>query len=507
MSKRAVSADQPESAEISLPNRLGFGTVLAWSGAAASYSVNFILFGYVTLYATDVLGLSPAVIGGVLAVTTILSAVTGVLAAWLVDRSPETRWGKARPFEIAVPVLWVFTFGVFAVPTGFDLTAKTVWIATAILFARAFCQPFLAANDPLYIARAFGHRDVFVKLAARAGVISMVPTMAVAIILPGMLAGVGRSASGWASIVGITAIAMGLIGLTRGVFVKEKFPKEVGEKPPTFRELLEVLRASKWIWVVVAMQLVSSIQTGVGAGAYYFRWVVGDLALQGMFAALAGLIIPAMLLMPILVRRWSFSQVLAVAAVVGIVGNVLNALSAGNMGILLVGGLLAGIGVLPVTYFLTLLLLDVATFHEWKGLRRLESTMGGLNGIAGAVGLGIAAGIVGIVMTMTGYDGTAAAQTDSALGGITFLFGWLPAMCGVISLTLALVYGKFDRKILPAVLADLRLRERESPNEVDRAEAVLQSTNEPGIVSVQGIVVPVSAAEGVDPSDSQRRGL
>ena len=43
--------------------RLPFGKLVAWAGAGLSAAANFIILGYVAIYCTDTLGLSPAVVG------------------------------------------------------------------------------------------------------------------------------------------------------------------------------------------------------------------------------------------------------------------------------------------------------------------------------------------------------------------------------------------------------------------------------------------------------------
>ncbi|HEY3407604.1 MAG TPA: MFS transporter, partial [Propionicimonas sp.] len=146
------------------PDRLPFGKLSAWAGAGLSAAANFIVLGYLTLYATDTLKMSPATIGSIIAVGTLVNAVMGFVAGWLVDRTPENKWGKARPYELAVPLLWLFTGVLFAVPGSFSGAATVAWIAIVFLLIKGIAAPLLTANDTLYMARSFPNRIVYAKV-------------------------------------------------------------------------------------------------------------------------------------------------------------------------------------------------------------------------------------------------------------------------------------------------------------------------------------------------------
>lgn len=152
-------------------------------------------------------------------------------------------------------------------------------------------------------------------------------------------------------------------------------------------------------------------------------------------------------------RKFAVSQIIACAAVVGLLGGVVDLVAGSSVPLLLVGSLLTGLGSLPISYLGVVMLLDLATYNESLGLRRLESTLGALNGVASAIGTAAIAALVGGLMAASGYDGSQTTQGAGAtltirlLYGLTFVIGF--ALIGFFMLW----FSRFERKVLPAAQA------------------------------------------------------
>ena len=282
---------------------------------------------------------SNGLIGTIIALGTLANAVFGFVAAWIVDRSPETRWGKARPYELAVPLLWLGTGLLFAVPTAFEGAAQLAWISAMFLFIKAIAAPLLGANDTLYMARAFPSRVVYAKVQTRAGIFTALGAVTVSALLPIMLYAAGKSPQGWTAVIGGFSLVLGILGLSRGLFVKEIYKVEVAEEPVKVSDMVTAIKSNPWIWTLFAMMFASQAVAGANVASYYFRYVVGNLAVQGMLAPVGILLLPVLLIVPRLMRRFAVSQIIMAGAAVGVLGGILFLLAGASIPLLIIAGL------------------------------------------------------------------------------------------------------------------------------------------------------------------------
>ena len=52
------------------------------------------------------------------------------------------------------------------------------------------------------------------------------------------------------------------------------------------------------------------------------------------------------------------------------------------MALLTVGGILTGAGTVPASMLVGLVLIECGDYNEWKGIHRMDGTMGSINGLA-----------------------------------------------------------------------------------------------------------------------------
>lgn len=153
-----------KSVEKNPDEKLHLGKFLAWKGRDISSSaVQVIVLGYLMLFATDTLGLSPAFVGGLLMISKIINAVTNLFAGFLVDNT-NTKWGKGRPYEIAIIGVWVCTVLLFSCPPEWSNTVKSIWIVVMYFFIFSVFNSLLTAAQTPYILRAFPSRSQVIKV-------------------------------------------------------------------------------------------------------------------------------------------------------------------------------------------------------------------------------------------------------------------------------------------------------------------------------------------------------
>jgi probable glucitol transport protein GutA len=247
--------------------------------------------------------------------------------------------------------------------------------------------------------------------------------------------------------------------MSRFLFVKEThLTADAGSPPVKVRDILVALKGNTWIFAIAALQLFASAINGAGAGAYYFRYVVGDLGMQSIVLGAGILILPSIIFLPVIMKRVAISRIIMAGAVAGMIGSTINAFAGASIPVLIVGGLFTGLALLPVSYLAAVLILDLCSYNEWKGNRRLESTIGAIVGIFTKIGAGLAGAFVGLVLTVAGYDGAAETQAPAANSAIVALYSWFPLALFAGVFVVMMVYGRFDRLILPRAQAELEAR-------------------------------------------------
>ena len=169
MSEASARADGV--AAVGTLDRLPRTTVFAYGlpGIGAGYM--YLLVGlYVMKFSTDVLLISPLVMGLIFSASRIWDAVSDPLVGYLSDRT-RSRFGRRRTWMVAsvVPIAGAFVM-IFAPPSGLTGTGLVIWMAVAIIgwysMMTAFFVPHLSLGAELSTnyherSRLFGYRHGF----------------------------------------------------------------------------------------------------------------------------------------------------------------------------------------------------------------------------------------------------------------------------------------------------------------------------------------------------------
>ena len=98
----------------------------AWSSRAMSLILNVTFVAQVTYYCTDVLKMPAGIVGALLLISKVFDGFTDLVAGYLIDRT-KTRFGKARPYEIFIIFVWLFTVFLFSTP-DMGLTGQIIFV-------------------------------------------------------------------------------------------------------------------------------------------------------------------------------------------------------------------------------------------------------------------------------------------------------------------------------------------------------------------------------------------
>ena len=426
------------------PDKIGVGKFWAWQSRGASAAINFIVVSFVAIYCTDSLGMPPALVGTLLAVSSVIDAITDLFAGYLVDKT-NTKWGKGRPYEWAIVAEWIITFLMYSTPAGASLAVKAIWILVCRILINSVCTTLLSACQNPYMIRAFATNNQRVKLATFGGIVIMLASMAINIAFPIMMANIATSPKGWSHMMLLIALPAAFIGIMRFFFVKEtvKVMDATEHEEVKFSDVLSVLKKNPYVWMVGFMYFGYSLVAGMGINTYFFTWVVGDIKKMSAASAIAIVALPLLFVFPTIMKNATKSLLVQAGCIAYIIAGFIMFFCYKSYTTLLVGFVFTGIASLPITYLTDLMMLDCGTYNAHISKKRMDGTIGAIKGFLGKIGGALGLGMVGWLLQAGHYDGTLSTQPDSALFMIRFLIGIVPVII-FAAIAIMMMFYKVD---------------------------------------------------------------
>ncbi len=414
----------------SSPDRLPTATILLFSVPALGQGFMFLFTGmYLLKFSTDVLGISPGVMGFLFFLSRVWDAVSDPLAGYLSDRT-RTRWGRRRPWLVvgAIPVGLVF-YAMWAPPTDLPAgTALSIWMGGAIILFYTGMTIFNMPHDALAAELSDNYEDrnrIFGIRRAFFGVGTIFVFAAIAWLSQ------SSDPRGDARIfAAVGAVVTTACMLLTGVRIRERseFQGRGARRP--FRAFAEVLRNphARILLGVFFLQ-----QVGVGAvtfmAAYYAQYIMGD---PEIFAPMMGsLFVVSLLSIPVWVRmgqRYDKKSLLLVCmCVVGGALFSMGFLGEGDLVAVMVIACIAGSAVGGLDVFFPSIQADVIDYDEFQSDERKEGVYFAAWHFAAKTALGVSGMLAGLALSATGYQ-PGVEQTESVKLAIRALMSGIPLL-------------------------------------------------------------------------------
>lgn len=385
----------------------------------------------------------------------IFDGVTDLIMGGIVDKT-KSKYGKARPWVLwSAPFMFLGLVLLLNVPSGLNDTQGLIYAYITYIFMN--CIVYTANNLPYNALLA--RMTLNVQDRASTASIRFVMTQFTALIINAVTANL-ISDLGWfwiSIIYGAVEVVMLLICFfgckehlgedASGVVKVENVP---------LRTALPALLRNKYFYLQALLFLFLYINTvSVGATTYYFcNIVLGDLGvltLTSMAQTIPAII--ANFVNPSMVKRFGKRKVMIVGCILMAVGRFIVGAVGSNIPLVIFGIAVQGFGLGPVMSGIFAMTADVVDYGEWKTGVRSEGLVNSCTSFGMKVGIGLGSSLCTWVLTFGGYDGTAAAQTASAVAAIRFGFGYLGAILSVVCLVLVLLMN-IDKHI-KQIQADL----------------------------------------------------
>lgn len=429
---------------------LGRGTLLGYALGSVGTGIFSTVPGLLLLYyLTDVLGVAAAVAGLVVVLPKAWDVVFNPYVGAASDRQAIRRGTRTRLMllgAVSLPVAFALMFaGVGSGPTAAAYVAVTFLVA-ATCYA-LFQVPYVAlpaemSEDTHERSRIMGWRIVALTVGILVG----------GAVAPMIVTAGGGGAGGYRSmgvLVGVLLLGAMLVASLSTRWVRS----HPGEQPLGLRQALRVARGNRAFVALLASFVLQALGIAIAlAGvAYVATYFLGDYALTS--AIFVAIVAPSVAVVPMWVRlgaRHGKAPVLlgVVLGLVVVLG--LFTLAAGSRSIPAVLGAALGVGifyggsqVLPYA-----MLTDAIVVDERRSGRRQAGAFTGVWTALETAAFAVGPGLFSMLLAVTGFASSTfdepVTQSASALRGIAFGVGVVPALLFALSVPLVRRFGRSE---------------------------------------------------------------
>ena len=415
--------------------RLSF-TVAAF-GRSGIYT---LMSMFVLSFFTDAVGISSIAAGYIILAGRIFDAANDPLMGFIVDRT-RSKWGKMRPYLLYSPIpIAITTILLFTAPDFSSMTAKVAYAAvTYILWGITFTiqdVPFWGLSA--VITPDENERTSFIstaRLGSTAG--GILPTLILPIFIADNAFGLTKGFFIGAVIFAVLGAALSSLAF----FNTTERVENVHKEKFTFKETVSLIVHNKVLLIVVASAILGSTMVMANVSAsYIYNYLIEDsgiipqnILLTAMTVAIGAGMIPPMIFLPALRRRFSLKTIYIISSLFGIVSHVaLWFFGYSNIYVLLVCFAFMGIPLGVYNVITYALIADSVDYIEWKTGKRSEGICFAFQTFLSKVSAGIATFATSVVLTVTEFkqpiNDVIQQQSDFTKQGLFFMITLLPAI-------------------------------------------------------------------------------
>ena len=419
----------------------------------------FLLFYY-----TDYARVSAMAVGSIMMISRIFDGVSDIIMGVIVDRTKSNSESKTLDLTY-VHSIAVSGILLFSVPVNWAPTPKLVYVF--ITYNLVSTVIYTAINVPYSALNALMTQDpyersvlsIFRNLLATAGTL-FINTFT----LP-MVEFFGNNASAWTKtffvLVSFPSSHSYLLFGTEERVRQNETEEEKRKNVPFLVGLKALFKNKYWIMMTLMLALFFLMYSvNGGATVYYAKDILGNKNLVATINGIFNVVqIFGMFFIAMLVKKYGKRNVFALGLVLDIVGMLILNFSGGAMSVIVISSIIRGIGNACGGATMWAMVSDTIDYGEWKTGYRTEGLVNSACSFGYKIGNGIGSALLGIILELGGYVGSAAIQTSTALTSIKICFVWIP----IIVYTLGLIIMKFWHldKEFAGIIADLQERHKQ----------------------------------------------
>lgn len=438
--------------------------VAAYSmGEVGSQMSWYMINNYLTLFYTDVVGLTASAISMIMLIARVWDAINDPMMGSIADRT-KTRWGKFRPYLFfAPPFLAVFnilTFTVFPVQGAAKvLICLICYIGTGMAYT-ACSIAYQALQNVCAI-----DSQVRMNLATARGIgSSVIGIVMSACAMPLILKFSGSdvaNARGYLAATIVLSLIMVPVFWICGLGCKETYTEqlhkagETSEKLGFLASIKEVAKNDQLLMVVLATVLGTICVTGrMGLLTYYIIYVVGDYTvIATVFTTMTIAQLIGNFFIPWGTKTFTKKGYMIILNTLMCIGFFLMFINpTRNMAYLLGVSFICGIcnSASSICYGMVS---DSIEYGAWKLGRRQEGVAASMLSFGVKISTAICGSVGVLLLAAVGYV-AGAEQTDATKTGINIVVNLIPMVIAILSM-IPLIFYKLSPKKVKEIREDL----------------------------------------------------
>ena len=420
-----------------------------------------IVYTFLMIYFTDVVGINPAFVGTLFLMARLWDAINDPIMGMIVDNT-RSRFGKFRPWIFIGTILnSVVLFLLFRKP---DLEGTSLYLYYSVMYI-LWGMTYTIMDIPYWsmiptLATTKEDREkisVVPRIFASLGGLT-VTTFGIAL--------VNKLGNG-NQIKGFEYFALGIViifiisTIVTCINVKEKTQVQVNNEKVNIKQAFNILKQNDQLLVFIGIVLAYNLamQLAGGAAIYYFKYVAGKESLFSLYSFFKVAEIGGLMLFPVVTRKIGRQQVFRMATILpmfGLITLFISGLIAPQSILFIsVSAVLLNLGSGFLLGSTTVMLADIVDYGEYKLGSRNESIIFSAQTLLVKLASALSVWLIGVGLSLIGYVAGAAVQSNITIIGIRVIMTIIPS---IVALVMYVIYkskykinGSFHDEILQVI--------------------------------------------------------
>ena len=425
-----------------------------------------ILMALLMYFYTDVIGISPAVVGTILLVSRCMDGISDLVAGNIVDHT-KSKAGVCRPWYLRMAIPFALAFIILFTVPNWGPAGKAAYIFISYNLASTVAYTLVnaaMAAYPTFLTKNRASRSIMSTMRLFVACATQIVLMMFALRWVQALGGDQAAWIKFAAILGAIAAAV-MVFIYANTRELADGSDEVRETVSFLTGVKALLKNKYWFMLIFTFFLGVIVQVcTLTDGVYYAKYVLNDLNMQANLTLyfLVPNLLPMLVLPTLFKKGFSKRNLCIFGAVLLLIGTGIGVAFPAGSGFI-VGLALRGIGYGLNACCQAAMVFEMAVYGEWRTGINIPAMTQTATAAAQKLGSGIGAALLGFVMSAAGYDGMAEVQPAATVHAINVIYMIVPAVVALIWIVCFYFY-KLD-KDYPRYVEEIEARKAQKTTE------------------------------------------